>query len=255
MATQDQSFGNEDFDEFNICLSELKLSLDVAPSRRSQKKKLKGAQTSITALADTKDGIINNIKKDLGNIVWSPFTQAEHSNFRVPASKCQRQLYEKLKKIQESDADCTGEDVDQVTSLLKSFIRQIDPDHPFVAETEESLAKGTMLLDRSPVGKSPTLYEDEAGDGSDNQPRRHRNMVFTNYNENDITDAAWDGLVHICLKFFLIVIVIVVSHRFILIVGVSGLIHLAFACKYIRLFTGRDFPDLEDTGFSTFVRS
>ncbi|KAF5686636.1 hypothetical protein FCIRC_2779 [Fusarium circinatum] len=212
MATQDQSFGNEDFDKLNIHLSELKLSLDVAPSRRSQKKKRKGAQASITALADTKDGIINKIKEDLGKI---------------------RQLYEKLKKIRESDADCTEEDVDQVTSLLKSFIRQIDLDHPFVAETEESLAEGTMLLDRSPVGKSPTLYEDEAGDGSDNQPRRHRNMVFTNYNENDMMDAAWNGFVHICLKFFLIVIVIVVSHRFILIVGVSGLIHLTFACKYI----------------------
>ncbi|KAF5972635.1 hypothetical protein FBULB1_8657 [Fusarium bulbicola] len=114
MATQDQSFGNEDFDKLNIHLSELKLSLDVAPSRRSQKKKLTGAQTSITALADTKDGIINKIKEDLGNI---------------------RQLYEKLQKIREYDADCTEEDVDQVTSLLKSFIRQIDPDHPFVAET------------------------------------------------------------------------------------------------------------------------
>ncbi|KAF5546537.1 hypothetical protein FMEXI_5560 [Fusarium mexicanum] len=244
MATQDQSFGNEDSDELNIHLSELKLSLDVAPGRRSQKKKRKGAQTSITALADTKDGIINNIKKDLGNIVWSPFTQAEHSNFRVPASKSQPQLYEKLQKIRESDADCTEEDVDQVTSLLKSFIRQIDPDHPFVAETEESLADGTMFWDRSPVGESPTLYEDEAGDGSDNQPRRHRNIVFTNYNENDMTNAAWNGFVHICLKFFLIVIVIVVSHRFILIVGVSSLIISPLPANILGCLPAATFPTL-----------
>lgn len=54
-----------------------------------------------------------------------------------------------------------------------------------------------MILDRSLVGKSLTLYKDEAVDVSvdvsDNQPRRHRNMVFTNYNENDMMDAAWNG--------------------------------------------------------------
>ncbi|KAF4497999.1 hypothetical protein FAGAP_5831 [Fusarium agapanthi] len=163
MATQGQNLTNEDLDELNIHLSQLKLSLDVAPSRRSQKKKRKGAQTSITALADTKDEIINKIKEDLGNI---------------------RQLYEKLKKIRESDADCTEEDVDQVTSLLKSFIREIEPDHPFVTETEESLAD-----DEAVDGPA-----DVSAEGSGNQPRRHRKLVFTNYNEDDMMDAAWNGL-------------------------------------------------------------
>ncbi|KAL7759420.1 hypothetical protein ACKLNR_009510 [Fusarium oxysporum f. sp. zingiberi] len=164
MATQDQSFGNDDLEELRVHLSELKLSLSVAPSRRSQKRNRKGTQISITALADTKDGIIK---------------QAEHSSFRVPASKTSHQLYEKLREIREADADCTEEDVDQVTSLLKSFIHQIDPDHPFIAETEESLADDEAV--------------DVSVDVSDNQPRRHRNMVFTNYNENDMMDAAWNG--------------------------------------------------------------
>ncbi|KAH7202497.1 hypothetical protein BKA60DRAFT_685514 [Fusarium oxysporum] len=164
MATQDQSFGNDDLEELSVHLSELKLSLSVAPNRRPQKRNRKGTQTSITALADTKNGIIE---------------QAEHSSFRVPANKTSRQLYEKLREIRDADADCTEEDVDQITSLLKSFIHQIDPDHPFIAETEDSLADDETV--------------DVSVDVSGNQPRRHRNMVFTNYNENDMIDAAWNG--------------------------------------------------------------
>ncbi|KAJ4282690.1 hypothetical protein NW764_003703 [Fusarium oxysporum] len=164
MATQDRSFGNDDLEELSVHLSELKLSLSVAPNRRPQKRNRKGTQTSITALADTKNGIIE---------------QAEHSSFRVPANKTSCQLYEKLREIRDADADCTEEDVDQITSLLKSFIHQIDPDHPFIAETEDSLADDETV--------------DVSVDVSGNQPRRHRNMVFTNYNENDMIDAAWNG--------------------------------------------------------------
>ena len=54
-----------------------------------------------------------------------------------------------------------------------------------------------MILDRSLVRMSLALHKDEtvdvSVDVSGNQPRRHRNMVFTNYNENDMIDAAWNG--------------------------------------------------------------
>ncbi|KAF4949007.1 hypothetical protein FGADI_9292 [Fusarium gaditjirri] len=162
MATQDERFANQDLKDLSVNLSKLKLAMSVAPSRRAQKRKRSGTQTSTTATTDTKDVIIEQIKEDMRKIVGSPLAQAatEYSNWRLPASKSSRQLYKKLGEIRESDAGCTEEDIDQVTSLLKTFIREIDPDHPYVAETEESLAKGMMLLDRS-LDKGD---DDEAGD-------------------------------------------------------------------------------------------
>ncbi|KAF4452839.1 hypothetical protein F53441_4394 [Fusarium austroafricanum] len=154
MAAQDLGFANDDLEELRSHLLELKLALSIAPTRRPQRKSKNNPKTTSTSLSDTKDAIIE---------------KAEHSNFRLPASKASRDLYNKLKEVR--DHDCTEDDTNQVHSLLKSFIRQLDPEHPFLAEPEEF----------SPEG--------DTTDVQDANRHRERRMRFTNYNVNEMLES------------------------------------------------------------------
>ncbi|KAM0265548.1 hypothetical protein ACHAPA_007699 [Fusarium lateritium] len=166
MAAHDHGFANDDLQELKSHLLELKLALSIAPTRRPQRKAKKTQKTNSSSLSDTKDAIIEKV---------DVFTQAEHSNFRLPASKASRDLYNKLKEVR--DRDCTEEDTNQIHSLLKSFIRRLDPEHPFIADPEE----GSPEVDAMDV--------QDTSDMQDANEHRDRRLRFTNYNVNEMLNS------------------------------------------------------------------
>ncbi|RBA18460.1 hypothetical protein FPRO05_10755 [Fusarium proliferatum] len=135
MAANDQGFANRDLQQLKSHLLELKLAYSQAPSRRPEGTNNKSQKTAHASISDTKEAIIEKVESDLKAIASSVFTQGEHSNFRLPASKASRDLYGKLKEIR--DRDLTGEDISQVHSLLTSFVRELDPEHPFLSAPKE----------------------------------------------------------------------------------------------------------------------
>ncbi|CAJ0543169.1 Ff.00g004440.m01.CDS01 [Fusarium sp. VM40] len=116
MAANDQGLANNDLQKLKSHLLELKLALSDPPTDRPQKTSEKGPKTSSMSSSDTKDAIIEKV------------------------DKASRDLYNKLKEIRARD--CTEEDTTQVTSLLKSYIRELDPKHPYLAEPEADSPQG-----------------------------------------------------------------------------------------------------------------
>ncbi|KAF5700425.1 hypothetical protein FMUND_14337 [Fusarium mundagurra] len=145
MAPHNQGFANGDLQKLKSHLLELKLAYSMVPTQRSQGKVGKNPKTTSASSSDTKEAIIEKVESDLNAIANSVFIQGEHSSFRLPPSKASTDLYNKLKEIRDSDRDCTEEDIDQVDSLLKRFVRELDPNHPFVAEPHEDSLKGKTL--------------------------------------------------------------------------------------------------------------
>ncbi|KAF5600415.1 hypothetical protein FPANT_2430 [Fusarium pseudoanthophilum] len=146
MAAPGRGFPNEDLQQLKSHLLELQLAYIEASRRRPQRKVKKSLKTNPAPFSDTKEAIMEKVESDLDAIASSIFIQQEDSNLRLPASKVSTDLYNKLKEISDSDRVCTQEDIDQVDSLLKRFIRQLDPNHPFVAEPQESSLKGVDSL-------------------------------------------------------------------------------------------------------------
>ncbi|RGP80497.1 hypothetical protein FLONG3_1331 [Fusarium longipes] len=152
---------NEDLAELYRDLKSLELVMTAPPT----------AQASAVPATASKDELIEKIDQDLLKVVSSVFIQAEHSNFRIPASKASRDLYAKLKEISGRD-DLTEDDLNEVDSLLKRLLRQIDPEHPYVAEPEKDKSQGMS------VGVP------------DDRPKRYRSTLFTRPNDDDdIHDA------------------------------------------------------------------
>ncbi|KAI6749468.1 hypothetical protein HG530_014882 [Fusarium avenaceum] len=146
MAANDQGFANSDLQKLKSHLSELQLVLSDPPTDRPQETSEKGSKTSSMSSSDAKDAAIAKVQSDLNAIAKSVFTQAGHSNFRLPASKASRDLYNKLKEIR--DRDCTEEDTNQVHLLLKSFVRELDPEHPFLAEPVADSPQGAATSEQ-----------------------------------------------------------------------------------------------------------
>ncbi|KAM0221506.1 hypothetical protein ACHAPQ_010343 [Fusarium lateritium] len=151
MAAHDHGFANDDLQELKSHLLELKLALSIAPTRRPQRKAKKTQKTNSASLSDTKDAIIEKV------------------------DKASRDLYNKLKEVR--DRDCTEEDTNQIHSLLKSFIRRLDPEHPFIADPEE----GSPEVDAMDV--------QDTSDMQDANEHRDRRLRFTNYNVNEMLNS------------------------------------------------------------------
>lgn len=143
MAANDQGFATRDLQQLKSHLLELKLAYSQAPSRRPEGTNNKSHKTAHASVSDTKEAVIEKVESDLKAIASSVFPQGEHSNFRLPASKASRDLYSKLKDIR--DRDLTGEDISQVHSLLTSFVRELDPEHPFLSAPKEIFLRGKTL--------------------------------------------------------------------------------------------------------------
>ncbi|GKU03014.1 hypothetical protein FLAG1_05045 [Fusarium langsethiae] len=94
---------------------------------------------------DTKEELIEKVQQDLRAIAGSPHSQAQHENFRIPATEACRDLYNKLKEVRDQDGDLTEKDTEEIESLLKKFIRELDPQHPFLAEPKQESSEGTLL--------------------------------------------------------------------------------------------------------------
>ncbi|KAF5571343.1 hypothetical protein FPHYL_519 [Fusarium phyllophilum] len=161
MANHYQGFANEDLQELKNHLLELKFACSMVPTRRPERNVKKSLKTNSASLSETKEAIIEKVESDLEAIVSSIFIQEEHSSFHLPASKASTDLYNKLKEIRDCDRDCTEEDTNQVTSLLKRFVRELDPNHPFAAEPQEDSLKGG-ITDVEDVNQP--INEDADGD-------------------------------------------------------------------------------------------
>ncbi|RKL46676.1 hypothetical protein BFJ72_g2418 [Fusarium proliferatum] len=140
MAADDQVFADGDLQQLKLHLLELKLAYSKVPSRRPEDKNNKTQQATYASLSDTNEAIIEKVESDLKALSSSVFTKGEHLSFRLPASKASRDLYNKLKEIR--DRDLTGEDISQVHSLLTSFVRELDPEHPFLSAPKEIFLRG-----------------------------------------------------------------------------------------------------------------
>ncbi|CCT70924.1 uncharacterized protein FFB20_14446 [Fusarium fujikuroi] len=168
MAANDQGFANGDLQQLKSHLLELKHAYSTVPSRRPEDKNNKSQQATYASLSDTNEAIIEKVESDLKALSLSVFTKGEHLSFRLPASKASRDLYSKLKEIR--DRDLTGEDISQVHSLLTSFVRELDPEHPFLSAPKEIFLR---------VG---------APDGEDDQPPRQQGKASED-NVNDILES------------------------------------------------------------------
>ncbi|KIL87639.1 hypothetical protein FAVG1_09348 [Fusarium avenaceum] len=122
MAANDQGFANSDLQKLKSHLLELKLALSDPPTDRPQETSEKDPKTSSMSSSDTKDAAIAKV------------------------DKAARDLYNKLKEIR--DRDCTEEDTNQIHSLLKSYVRELDPEHPFLAEPEADSPQGAATSEQ-----------------------------------------------------------------------------------------------------------
>ncbi|KAG5757421.1 hypothetical protein H9Q70_000071 [Fusarium xylarioides] len=168
MAAPDQGFANDDLQGLKSHLLELQLAYNAVPRRRPQRRGKKSLKTNPASLSETKEAIMEKVESDLDAIASSIFMQEEDSNLHLPASKVSTDLYNKLKEIRDSDRSCTQEDIDQVDSLLKHFVCQLDPSYPFVAEPQQDSLKA------------------DATDVEDVDQHRQQRMRFENYNVNDM---------------------------------------------------------------------
>ncbi|KAG9498450.1 hypothetical protein J7337_009255 [Fusarium musae] len=175
MAPHDPGFANGDLQKLKSHLLELMLAYDEVPAQRPQARVAKYPKTTSAPLSDTKEAIIEKVDSDMKAIANSIFTQREDSNLRLPASKVSTDLYNKLKEIVDSDRACTQEDIDQIDSLLKRFVRQLDPSYPFPAESQDDSLKGgeTDVQDvNQPINDNVDGglgTEDQGARGSDSQ--------------------------------------------------------------------------------------
>ncbi|KAF5643752.1 uncharacterized protein FTJAE_3051 [Fusarium tjaetaba] len=145
MAPHDPGFANGDLEKLKSHLLELQLAYDEVPAQRPEGRVAKHPKTTSAPLSDTKEAIIEKVDSDMKAIANSVFTQREDSNLRLPPSKVSTDLYDKLKEICDSDRTCTQEDIDQIDSLLKRFVRQLDPSYPFPAEPQNDSVKGGKM--------------------------------------------------------------------------------------------------------------
>ncbi|KAG5795244.1 hypothetical protein H9Q69_005706 [Fusarium xylarioides] len=142
MADHYQGFANENLQELKNHLLELKFACGMVPTQQPERNVKKSLKTNSAPLSETKEAIIEKVESDLAAIASSIFIQEEDLNLHLPASKALTDLYNKLKEIRDSDRDCTEEDINQVDSLIKRFIRELDPSHPFVTEQQEDSLNG-----------------------------------------------------------------------------------------------------------------
>jgi hypothetical protein len=186
MAAPDQQFANDDLQELRSHLLELQRAYNAAPRRRPQRRGKKNLKTNPAPLSDTKEAIMEKVESDLDAMASSIFIQREDSNLRLPASKVSTDLYNKLKEIGDSDLTCTQEDIDQIDSLLRRFVRQLDPSYPFPAEPQDNSLKGNLFTQFPPAEIKLTYRKADAADAEDVNQRRQQRMRFENYNVNDM---------------------------------------------------------------------